>query len=366
MKNSIFDDDFHAGWENYVFNEEEIKWEGKTATKCNFRFLEKDPHHDVMTGISSIVFIYLIFLISLFQELSRHSLPLAVFILMLGLISPFMYEIIRCKSLKKTKYAVTNKYVLFKFFNGIKYRIKAIPFEDIVKTNLVRHQDGKGTIYLITRKKFNITTYNGSTGKKQDWPTIELVDDFIKINRLISEKIKSGIKNYPVYQPPMISKGVLKVTRFIYVSLLFIFSICLIDFYLLPVKAHVDTIVLAKSGYENDQIQNGIYLTESGLKFSSRNYSPSLKNKSANISRTRLFRMVKKVALIKSNKRIALISGLNEIMFVVVYFVVLAALLIGYWLIYNKERITQELYGKIIVSICVYMFFLWYISHLNN
>jgi len=84
---------------------------------------------------------------------SSSSPLLSGLVLALGLSAPFVYEFVRYLNQRKTQYAVTEKYLLFKFFNGIKYSIKAIKIKDITSITLVEIEKEKdiGTLILVTQ-----------------------------------------------------------------------------------------------------------------------------------------------------------------------------------------------------------------------
>jgi len=367
MKNQVLDDTYFTGWGRYALNEKDIKWVGKPHIEYTIRFLGADSHHDVMTGLSSIFMIYLFFLITVAYLLSELGYEMAAILIgIIGIIFPFAYELIRSAILRKTQYAITEKYVLFKFFNGFKYYIKAIPMEQIIRPHLMEMNNGKGTVFVITNRKEDFTTYNGQTSEKQNHPTLELLEDYEKAFALINKYKTTQKLEVPRYQEPLISESVLKYSKYIYIFLLSIMSIYSIDYYVIPNNIQVDQIVEVKQGAHTRSSKNGNYLTEKGYRFSMPNYLPKMEGMQVSLKTTFLYGTVKEVIELENNHQKLLTSGLNRITFKFSFFLLLLILLISTALIYNKKVITKEFYFKILLSIIVFSGMLYLFWHLNN
>lgn len=372
-KESIIDENFYTGWKNYVFHEDEIRWIGKPQIEQSYRFLEKDFYHDVMTGVSSTITIYAIFLISIIYamyELGFHFI--AIIITFLGITVPFLVEYLRYKNQLRTEYAITDKYVLFKIFNVLSFKIHAIPIEDIFKIHLTHEIKNIGTIILVTSKSVNFTTYNGRTGQKRDHPTLEFISDCDQISQLLKKLIANNPKKNFVYKEPTITGIKLKTTKILFAVFISFMSVYLADFFLLPSNTIIDkgnlmNRNLVESDYSrHPEDMGGHYQTKQGISFNTSGYYPELGISELELQISPIFKIVTGVKNNRMDFTDRLSSSLNHLITKCAYFFAYFVIVSGFFIIRNKTIVNAELLGKVVMSAIGFLFVLYLAWRIHN
>lgn len=309
-----------------------------------------------MTGISSPVMIYVLFLFSIAYGLYELGLYFIAFIIsLLGIALPFLIEYFRYQTQLKTEYAITDKYVLFKFHNGFKFKIHSIPVEDIVKIHVTKEKDNIGTIAIVTNEKVDFVTYNGRTGKRRYHPTLEFIENFNSVTSLLNQLISQNKARKLVYKKPTVSGEKLKLTKLLFVVVVSFMSLYLTDFFILPSKLVSDQGVSKSRIYiESDKRSTvdlgGQYKTQKGYSFSTDAYFPEIGKGDLELQISPIFKIVNGVNNNNMDYSDRLSSSLNHLItryaFLFVYCIVAG----GFLTIYNKNIIDSELFMKAVLS----------------
>ena len=345
QKDQLTDSDFFAGWGQYILKEEEILWEGRPPFRYIIRFFENDYYHDVITGVSSFTTIYSAVVLLISYNLYQQSWILAITFALAAFLLPFIYEYWRCFTLSKTQYAVTDQFVLFKLFNGIKSEIHAIPLEEIYDIKLVDYGKNQGAVLLIVNQRQKFITYSLVDGTKQDHPTIELNESPSPIYSLIHDRIKIRPLKY---QPPSTSQSALSLLRKCCLAIIVMMSIYLIDYYLLPTSSHEDTVEVEIRKFTLGINLGGQYITKQGYSFSTYDFT-FLKNKPVLLEHSKLFGITKTV-IIPNGINYRLKSSLNGRVTRCLYFITYFLLLANYLRIRNPKSIDQDAFIMTVIS----------------
>ncbi len=351
MHKDLIDSEFLSGWENFIFSEDEIKWRGKPNFEFTSRILEGDNHHDVVTGLTSILTLYMMFIGVLFYLIYSSGFEIIAIIGgIIGVIFPFVFDYIKYKNNQKTEYAITDKYVLFKFYNIIDYKVKALPISSICKTHVVESQDGKGTIYLISNQKESFSTYDGKTMKKQDHITLEYLKEYRYVNSMLGELIKENNLKVEIYKEPVVGGKIVKFTKVALAIIIGFLSIYTVDYYAIP--------TIYRESKVAKQFSWKKYETLNGYKFNL--YKPArILNKNVVFQTTRIFRTVKQIRLESKEHIMQLSSGLGNKIFIVVFYIFFLINIGCFLKLYGKERIRKIEFIRILIATIATFLILW-------
>lgn len=374
-KTSIIDGDFFAGWENYIFSESEIKWTGKPKVEPSFKLLENGIYHDVMTGPSSLFLIYCIYLTSVTYAFYEQGYHLSAFsIAFIGFTFPFLIDYLKYVNYSKTKYAISDKYVLFKFYNGWKFKIYAIPKEEIIQVHLTKEVNNFGTITLVTANNVEFSTYHGRTGARRDHPTLEFIENYDEVAALLKKMISSNPVKRLSYQVPMITGIKLKTAKIILAVVFGFMTIYLTDFFILPSKSVTDkgafmerTIVESNQrGRTKEHDLGGHYQTAKKYSFNTLDYFPDFSNEELELQISPIFKIVKGVKTYRMDYTDRLSSSLNSEFTKYTFLLTYIVIVVGFFTIRKKQIIIAELLGKVVMSAIGFIFVLYLVWRIHN
>ncbi len=201
MKNQILDELTRDSFSDFLEKGEKILWQasakkpGYSIIPINNDTKPKKEQSILMSIISNILFeiVGAMFLALVFFILSPFLDEGAFWGLgLLILLFAFFYN--RLKN-SPTKYAITNKKVLFKSTQSRKVKFYEIPFSEINDCVVVENKNKRGTIFLAMKNPESIpfdsfTILDTKEIVKQHQPTLENIEDFDKVAQLIRQGIQ--------------------------------------------------------------------------------------------------------------------------------------------------------------------------------
>ena len=230
----LLDEETHPVWGKYLRSNEEILWEGSPQIDMSIRLLDSGGYHDVMTGASSNLILYLVFLFVVARVVyGETGLVSAIPFFLFGGVLVLVFEVLRNRSNKKIRYAVTTHFLLIKYDYFVFKKIAAIPLSKVISIAPIKYEDGTTTLLFPNYNERRIKTIDFVTGKRRDHTSFEHIADGDKVIKLITHLIKDNELPPLQYQHSMMSESVVSVTRKIYQLLIFVSVFYMVNFYLL-------------------------------------------------------------------------------------------------------------------------------------
>lgn len=358
-------------WENHIFSSKDILWSGSPKIELSFRFLDQKYYHDVMTGASSTLAIYIVLLVlstyGLFN--SGHYLT-GGFLFMLGLSLPFLLEYWTYRNRTKTRYVITSDAILFRHFNGFRYIVHSIPFHSISNFYLADTIDDLGSILIYASPKPKFSSYNGKTGLKRMTASFESIPHPKEVLELLARQQKRYPPKVLHYQEPRIGGPLLKITRVILALFICSMSVYLIDFFALPTRLVPD-----KGFYEGKVVQHsktgeayvgGHYQTQKGYWFSTEHYYPELGYGAMELKASPILDIVKGIKTERMDYTDRLTSSINNGIVAVIFGITFLVMAGGLFKLHDKQEVNYELWMQVTVASAFFIVLLLYAWSLVN
>jgi hypothetical protein len=236
-------------WNKTIHKEENLKWHGYPITNVVPNLGSSD--FSVFKSLNPFVFILLLILFFLlvvfsgFAKIVYWLLIIYIFIIVFSWIISYNYRILKSRY---TRYAFTNKaiYIADYTYNG--YQIHHIPFENIRRINWFDNTlENKTTIYFVCYVPPAFKSVNFRNGQFRFHPSFEAIPN----GKVIAQEIISHWETIPK-KPPLQKKvkkenypkeKIVTAARWIYACLLFIITIFMLDFGILPKRKLNDQII---------------------------------------------------------------------------------------------------------------------------
>lgn len=191
----ILDKGFGQQIQEYLFEKEEIEWQGSPNPKFSITLLEQEGYYDVMTGPSSILgYILGGMAVGGYLFYTHDNWVGFVLTMLIGLAIIASPDILKNIRKKKTRYAFTKNRVFFKLWRWGKESVHIIDLADIVKITWQEYEDKSGVIHFFPNKSLDFYTYDFVTSRRRDYPTFEMVPNVIELTNQIENFRKERIR----------------------------------------------------------------------------------------------------------------------------------------------------------------------------
>lgn len=361
--NDLLDEETHPIWGRYLRSNEQILWEGSPQMDMSIRFLEGDAYHDVMTGASSNFILYIFFLFVVARMVyGETGLVSALPFLFFGGGLILIFELLRNRSNKKIRYAVTNHFLLLKYDYFVFKKIAAIPLTKVISIAPIKYEDGTTTMLFPNHNEKRIKTIDFVTGKRRDHTSFEHIADGEEVLKLITSLIKDNNLTPLQYHYPMMRESVVRVTRKIYQFLLFAFVLYMVDFYLLPKRTTTDfvieTVIKTPQGFNT----GATHYTQKGFRFST-DYVYSFYGDESEVTfdYSPVFKAITSLKTYRMDYTNRLDSDLNALgkYAALVCFI---TFLSGVFIL-NKRPLSRESYTQLVVCTVFFLILFWAVNN---
>lgn len=360
---NLLDEETHPVWGKYVRSNEKIFWEGNPQVDMSVRLLESRPYHDVMIGASSNFIIYLMVLFVLARVIyGEDGLVAALPFILVGIGLIFVFELLRNKSNKRIRYAVTSNYLLIRFDYLVFKKIAAIPLSKVISISPISYQDNTTSLLFPNHNEKRIKTIDFVTGKRRDHTSFERIADGEEVLKLITDLIKDNKLAPLQYHYPMMKESVVRVSRKIYQLLLFISVLYVVDFYVLPKRTTTDFVIETVRKTSLGLNTGAIHYTQKGFHFSTDNvYSFDGDESEVVFDYSPVFKSVTALKTYRMDYTDRLDNDLN-LLGKYAAFICFVTFLSGV-VILNKTPLSQEAYMQLIVCTIFFLILFWVVNN---
>lgn len=192
---SILDKDFNTDFQQFLFDQEPVLWEGSPNRNFSITLLELGGYYDVAMGPTSILgFVLAGIAYGVYTFYSQGKILESILVIILGIGLIILPDILKWIRKKNTKYAFTENRIFFKLWRWGDESVHILDFNDIGKITYEEYKDKSGIIYFLPKKPLDFHTHDFETGGRRFYPTFELVSNAIELRNTLENIRKENIK----------------------------------------------------------------------------------------------------------------------------------------------------------------------------